>query len=184
MRLMLLWGSLLLGVAFGLRAEEYGIFIRQANLTTREGETIVSADVEYEFTPTALEALDNGVPLTLLVEISLLRERPYWFAETILEEQRRIQLRYHPLAKSYLVVDQTSGAVQSFASLSAVKDVLSRIRGWRLADAGKLETGQSYEARLSLKLDIESLPLPLRAVAYLSPEWHLSSPVLSWRVEP
>lgn len=184
MRLKHGWIVLLLCLALGVQAGEHGIFIKEANLTTRDGEAVVSADVKYNFDSAALEALENGVPLTLLIELTLQRERPYWFDETIIEEQRRIQIRYHPLAKSYLLADQSSGAVQSFASFSAVKDTLSRIRGWRLQNADQLEKGQTYQARLSLRLDIESLPLPLRAVAYLSPEWHHASPVLSWRVKP
>lgn len=184
MRLRLGWFLLLLSLAFATQAREHGFFIKEANLTLHEGEAVVNADVEYIFDPAALEALENGVPLTLLIEMTLQRERPYWFDETVIQEQRRIQIRYHPLAKSYLIADQSSGAVQSFANFPAVKDTLSRIRGWRLQEPDKLEKDQIYEASLSLRLDIESLPLPLRAVAYLSPEWHHASPVLSWRVKP
>jgi hypothetical protein len=184
MRLSLGWIILLLGFSFGLNAHEHGIFIKEAHLTLHDGEAVVSADVEYNFDPAALEALENGVPLTLLIELTLQRERPYWFDETLIEAQRKIQIRYHPLAKSYQIADQSSGALQNFASFAVVKDTLSRIRGWRISGADFLEKNQVYEARLSLKLDIESLPLPLRAVAYLSPAWHHSSPVLSWRVKP
>lgn len=180
----LAWLVLLLCLALGAGAVEHGIVIQSANLTTRDGEAVVSADVDYNFDPTALEALENGVPLTLLIDLAVQRERPYWFDETLIAAQRKIQIRYHPLAKSYQIADLSSGAVQHFTNFSAVKDTLSRIRGWRLDNPDLLEKGQAYQVNLSLKLDIESLPLPLRAVAYLSPAWHHASPVLSWRVKP
>jgi len=184
MRLRMAGLLLLLGLALALPAEDYGIVIREAKVTAHEQDLIVSADVEYAFNPAALEALENGVPLTLLVEFTLERERALWFNETILEERRSIQIRYHPLAKSYQVADLSSGAIQSFASLSAVKDTLSRIRGWRLTQSWRLDKTLPYLATLRLKLDIEALPLPLRAVAYLPPQWRFASPTLSWRVEP
>lgn len=182
---MRLAGFILLSwLALVAQAVEHGIIIQAANLTTHNGEAVVSADVDYNFNPTALEALENGVPLTLLIDLAIRRERPYWFDETLIEAQRKIQIRYHPLAKSYQIADLSSGAVQNFTHFAAVKDTLSRIRGWRLENADRLEKGQAYQVELSLRLDIESLPLPLRAVAYLSPAWRHASPVLSWRVKP
>jgi hypothetical protein len=47
-----------------------------------------------------------------------------------------------------------------------------------------LKKEKSYDAILRFKLDIESLPLPLRLVAYLSPEWYLETEPYQWRVEP
>ncbi len=165
-------------------AEDYGIHIRQTQLLRRGEATVLNADVDYRFNPTAIAALNQGIPLTLDLELTVSRERPYWLDETILREQRRIQLRYHPLAKSFQIADLDSGAVQSFTSLAAVMDTLSRIRGWTIHGAEKLEADQSYWARLRLHLDIESLPLPLRAEAYASPDWRLATPPLEWRLDP
>lgn len=175
-----------LGLLFILPAwaGEYGIFIRDASLIRRNDAHFVNADVEYQLGPTALEALENGVPLTLLLEFTIRRVRDYWLDETVLEEQRRIQLRYHPLAKSYQIRDQVSGAMQSFASLTAVLDTLSRVRGWQITDGYQPEAGQRYAAALSMRLDIESLPLPLRAIAYVSPDWHLLHPSFEWPLDP
>ena len=39
---------------------------------------------------------------------------------------------------------------------------------------------EPYRAGLSVRLDIESLPLPLRPVAYVTPAWYLESPVYKW----
>jgi hypothetical protein len=163
---------------------DYGIFIRDASLIRRNDAHFINAEVEYQLGPTALEALENGVPLTLLLEFSIRRVRDYWLDETLLDEQRRIQLRYHPLAKTYQIRDQVSGAMQSFASLSTVLDTLSRVRGWQIDDSFALDPGQRYVAALSMRLDIESLPLPLRAIAYFTPDWHLLHPSFEWLLDP
>jgi len=178
------WTSLLTLMAAICWAEDYGIYIRQTQLLRRGELTVLNADVDYRFNPTAIAALNQGIPLTLDLELTVRRERPYWLDETILREQRRIQLRYHPLAKSFQIADLDSGAVQSFTSLAAVMDTLSRIRGWTIHGTERLEPDQNYRARLRLHLDIESLPLPLRAEAYVSPDWRLATPPLEWRLDP
>lgn len=178
------WGPLLTVLAVIATAEDYGIFIRQTQLIRRGDATVLNADVDYHFNPAAIAALNQGIPLTLNVELTVLRERPYWLDQTVLREKRRIQLRHHPLSKSFQIADLDSGAVQGFASLATVMDTLSRIRGWPIRGADRLEPDQAYRARLRLTLDIESLPLPLRAEAYASPYWRLATPPLEWRLEP
>ena len=170
--------------ALALPADDYGIFIREARLDKRGDLTFLSADVDYRFSPAAIDALEHGIALTLILELTVSRERAYWFDETVITERRNIELRYHPLAKSFQIADLDSGAVQSFASFSAVTDTLSRIRGWPIQNAESLDSHQTYLARLELTLDVESLPLPLRAEAYIDPNWRLSHPPLEWRLTP
>jgi hypothetical protein len=176
--------ALMFCLAGAISAEDYGIFIREANLTKRDGQTFLSADVDYRFTPAAIDALEHGIALTLVLRLTVHRERAYWFDENVITERRNIELRYHPLAKSFQIADLDSGAVQSFASFAAVTDTLSRIRGWPIQNVESLDSHQSYLARLELTLDIESLPLPLRAEAYVSPSWRLAHPLLEWRLTP
>lgn len=183
MRLKPAWICLLCLFAFAAEAAEYGIFIQQASITRVEDQGILNADVDYALTPSSISALENGVSLTLLLEFSLQLARPFWLNETVISEQRRIQLRYQPLAKSYQIADLASGVVQNYASLSSVMDTLQRIRGWRIPGAGELDPDPSYVGRLRFRLDIESLPLPLRAVAYTSPDWRLDCPIYEWPVK-
>jgi len=41
-------------------------------------------------------------------------------------------------------------------------------------------TDQHYFGMVKTALEIEALPLPLRPVAYLTPQWHLSSGWFEW----
>ena len=176
--------ALVFWLSGSLSAENYGIFIHAANLTKRGDQTFLSADVEYQFTPAAIDALEHGIALTLVLQFTIYRKRAYWFNETVITERRNIELRYHPLAKSFQIADLDSGAVQSFASFAAVTDTLSRIRGWPIQNAESLDSSQTYLGRLELILDIEALPLPLRAEAYISPDWRLPHPPFEWHLTP
>jgi hypothetical protein len=184
-RLILLWLILLHGVlAPRAWSSPYGIFITSAAVMDAGDIKTLSADIDYRFNPSAINALEEGIPLTLLISLKIRDPERLWFQQPIVEDQRHIQLRYQPLAKSFQVADLGSGAVQNFASLATVLDTLSRLRGWKFMGQYALEKNKTYEAMLRFKLDIESLPLPLRLVAYLSPEWHLESEPYQWRVEP
>lgn len=176
---------LLIGFALPVSADNAGFFVERAELHPLNGTHAVNADIACQFSPTAIEALMNGVPLTLTVTFSIIRPRRVWPGETLLEEARDIQIRYYPLAESYQILDKKSGASQSFASLSTLLDTLSRIRNWSMPPLDKpLKSGLRYKARLRVTLDIESLPLPLRVQAYISPDWHQKSPTYEWRVNP
>jgi hypothetical protein len=184
-RLILIGFFLLEGLLAPLAwSSPYGIFIKSAEFITSGELKTLSADIDYRFTPSAITALEEGIPLTLLITLKVTDPDRLWFQQPLIEDQRRIQLRYQPLAKSFQIADLGSGAVQNFASFAAVLDTLSRLRGWKFVGQYVLEKEKSYDAILRFKLEIESLPLPLRLVAYLSPEWHLETEPYQWRVEP
>ena len=182
-RLLLLFSVVL--AAFPAWCGDYGFTVERAELQPVKGVHVVNADIAYQFSPTAIEALLNGVPLTLAVDFSIIHPRAFWLAQTVLTEQRGIQIRYYPLAESYQILDKSSGASQNFTSLSALLDTLSRIRNWLIPPFNHLiKTDSTYMARLRVKLDIESLPLPLRIQAYVSPDWHQDSPTYEWPIKP
>jgi len=145
----------------------------------REGERHgLNADVEYRFSAAATEALHNGVPLTLRLNLQIRRERRYWWDETVADERWSFRLNYHSLAKMYQWAQEEGRPPRGFASLAALLEEMGAVR--RLPVAAGLAAGQRYQARVAVSLDIEALPLPLRPFAYLSPDWYLDSPWYTW----
>lgn len=138
------------------------------------------ADVDYHFTAPVLKALRNGVPLALVAQVRVMRPRRWWPDGTLTEERLHYRLRYHALAKQYQVRAGESGVQQNFVSLAAALGALGRIRHPLGLKAGQILLGQNYPAQLRVFLDLEELPLPLRAVAYFTPRWHLESAWHSW----
>jgi hypothetical protein len=171
--------SLLLTAGAG--AEDYGFRILRAQLVEREdGACFLDADIDYRFSEPAADALRNGVPLTLALHFKLKRDRAWWWGETVGNERWRFQIRYHPLSRLFQLYEDNSETPQNFASLNALLEQLGAVRGLSVAPAGRLLKGERYRASLSVALDIEALPLPLRPVAYLTPSWYLESPSYKW----
>lgn len=173
-----LFGLLL---AFDAVCADYGFRILRAELVPSGAAYVLNADIDYRFSDSALDALKHGVPLTLVVRLKVKRQRHYWLNETILSEARKFRILYHPLGKSFQIVYE-GGNTESFASLTGLLETMGAIRGWFALPADHIVDGNSYMASLSVDLDIESLPLPLRPIAYVSPSWYLGSSWYRWRV--
>lgn len=181
LRWCLLWLLLCAGPVRGEDAE-YGFRVLWAELVPAGETYVLNANVDYRFSEPVTEALENGVPLTLTLRFKIRRDRGWWLDETLFSERRSFIVRYHPLAKSYQILSETSGLPQNYASLSALLNALGEIRGWRALPVGSFDADERYYGALAVGLDLEALPLPLRPVAYVSPSWYLSSSWYEWPV--
>jgi hypothetical protein len=175
--------ALIAGVPVSGIAAESGIFIQRAQLDEKDNRPVVTADIEYRFPNVALRALDEGIPLTFRVKLRIDRIRSWGWSETLVQDERTIQLRYEPLAKSFQVSDLGSGAALHYASLASVLDTLSHLRGWTIPRPPVPAENEQREATLCFEFDVESLPLPLRLVAYLSPDWNMETPPYRWPLD-
>ena len=163
-------------------AEEFTVTELEAHKV--DGVYLMSASIEYRFTEQALEALENGVPLTLEVHIQLRREGAWLWESDLIDVRLRYQIVYQALHGLYRVTDLMSDSQQHFATRQAALSALGRMRDVQLIQADRLTTGESYRLSLRSSLDIEALPLPLRPMAYLSPAWNLSSEWSLWHLKP
>lgn len=179
------WVGLLLGLlavtgpALAAAFEVEGLQAREV-----EGVYLMDADILYQFSDQALEALESGVPLTLEVHIQLRREGAWIWEADLLDARLRYRILHQALHGLYQVTDLSNDTQQYFATRKAAFTALGRIRDVRLIQSEKLRHGESYKLSLKSSLDIEALPLPLRPLAYLSPAWNLSSEWSLWRLQP
>jgi hypothetical protein len=178
-RLLLVLGLLL---ALPLHAGEF--FITGVHIRPQADLYLLDANVDYRFSEEALEALDNGVPLTLQLSIEIKRKRNWWLNAGVASLQQRYRLQFHPLSHQYLLHNINSGAYYAFQSLTAAVDAMGSLRNFPLLDAQLIQEGESYEVLLQAELDIESLPSPLRPLAYITPAWRLNSDWYTWSLTP
>ncbi len=149
-----------------------------------DGVYLLDADLDLRFEDSSLEAMANGVPLTVALDIEVLRVRRHLWDPRIARLSARYTIRAHPLTGRYLVTDLASGASRSFPDIAQARAALGRIRGFPLIDAKLLEPGARYRLRVRARLDIEALPSPLRPLAYLESLWRLRGGWSEWSFEP
>ena len=171
-RNLILAGLLMLAGPLHAQSEFY---VRSASTQLEDGVYWLDALIDYQFSERSLEALENGVALTVVVEIDVNRVRRYLWNETVAEIIQRYELTLHPLSGRYVVDNLNTGVSKTFDTLADAADYLGRIRHFPLLDAELAPPDEEHEVVLNARLDIESLPAPLRPLAYLSSQWRLDS---------
>ncbi len=149
--------------------------IHYAEIQLQEEVYVLDADLDYPLTGAVIEALHNGIAVTLVVAISIERERWYLWNETVADLKQRYQLKYHALIQQYLVKYLNTGIEETFPTLTSAVMSLGKLRGLPLLDRHLIDPQSTYRVSLKNYLDIESLPVPLRPMAYFSSQWRLSS---------
>jgi hypothetical protein len=158
--------------------------VEDVETRVEEGMLVMDARIDYAFTDVALEALDNGVPLTLQVYIQLRRSDAWVWEENLVDQRLRFEIRYKPLSERFLVTSLPDTGGRSYVTRDAAIAALGDLRDLPLVDVGRLEAGEDYEIHLQASLDVEELPLPLKPIAYLLPSWKLSTGWTKWPLRP
>ncbi len=144
----------------------------------------LGAHVDFDFNDTLNDALHNGVPLLIELRIEVLRDRRWLWPESIAELRQRFKLAYHALSRRYLVDNFSTGGQQSFAALGDALAYIGNVYDLPLIDAQLLDQDEKYYVRMRADIDVEALPTPVRAWAYLGSEWSLKSEWYQWQLQP
>jgi len=149
------------------------------------GKVIVSGNLELGLNTKVEEAVSKGIPLDIDIELRLYRTRPILWARRLSDWRLRRQIRFHALSGQYLVSEIRDGAevLESFTSLQQALRHMGTIndREFPINAITDSENALLLDTRVSL--DIETLPAPLRPVAYTSLDWHLNSGWTTWTVQ-
>lgn len=146
---------------------------------------LLGGRLDIGLTPQVEEALNNGVPLDLVIDVRLHRRRALLWDETVEEWTLRRQLRFHALSGQYLLSGEPTLPAnrESFASLAEALMQVGSLEDLNLPVETRVEAEADYHAKVRVALDIEALPPLLRPVAYTSRAWDLNSGWSSWKVQ-
>jgi hypothetical protein len=159
-----------------------GIGVNQASVTPAEDGWQLQADFDIQFSPRLEEAVNRGVPLYFVVEFELARPRWYWFDEKPVQLSQTYKVTYTPLLRQYRLT--VGNVYQNFTRLDEVVRVLSRVRGWHVADRESLKKEVTYQAGIRMRLDTAQLPKPFQVNAIASRDWTLASDWHRWTITP
>ena len=173
-------GLVLVLCSFALMAKEIDIL----RLTDRSEDGFYALDVDAEIEPgrEVREAVASGIPLRFVFDVRVHKVRRYLWNERLLELRRTLLLERHALAGKYVVTDEASQQRQVASSLDDALIMLGRVRRMVIARDDELAPERPLVGRVRVKLDIESLPAPLRPIAWVSPRWHVSSDWEAWDI--
>ena len=171
---------LLFGLLWAVSGRATSFEVSSATTELENGVYRLRAQIEYRLSNATLDALQNGVPLTVEIEMEVRRRRPWLWDEIVYALAQRFQIEYHTLSRQYLVSNLNSGERRGFPTCTAALRFMGRISDFPLLDRSLLLGDERYEGALRARLDLETLPAPLRLFAYLSDDWRLSSNWYTW----
>jgi hypothetical protein len=176
--LLFLWAALMPAAA--VAAE--GIVVQNATVVADDDGWQIDAQFDIQFSPRLEEAVNRGVPLYFVVDFELSRPRWYWFDEKPIKVSQTYKISYTPLLRQYRL--SVGNAYQNFTRFEEVARVLSRLRGWHVADRGAIKKDGTYQAGLRMRLDTGQLPKPFQLNAIASSDWTLASDWHRWNLSP
>ncbi len=151
-----------------------GVEIRRALIEASEEGYRLSATYGFELSHEMEDTLQYGRSLYFATEIEFTRPRWYWFDEKAIVARQTVSLSYNVLTRQYNVA--VSGSVhQSFSTLDDALFLIRRPNRWLVAGRGALKVGEVYNVKLSMGLDPNYVPKPLKVNALNNSEWRLSS---------
>ena len=158
--------------------------VEHATLRPVGGTYVVDARIGFAFSEDNLEAMRNGVALTIIVDVEVRRERGQWWHETLVAREIRYRIETNVLTGRYRIRNLYDGSVRNYRSLEEMTSALGNLESVPIIARERLSTHARFAARIRARLDIEALPSPMRPIAYLSPNWRLNSGWFEWRIEP
>lgn len=179
----LLWATLLLGATSGrLYAAEAAPPAWPVTVQHSADGVLLSARAPFTLTPALEEALHKGVPLHFVWDSTLLRRRWYWRDKVVLRAARTVRLAYQPLTRRWRVSvtdglpngAAASALHQNFDSLAHAWPSVSRVAGWKLADAARLVPDDDYQVQVGFRLEVAALPGPLQIGLLPTQDWGLA----------
>lgn len=178
---LFLWPFILFSLfPIPIRAEDFATTVKSVQIETQGNSYNLSADIAFQLSEKAKEALQNGVPLFWNIRIKINRPRHILWHKTLAGTVFRYRLQYHALLNMYRVTNENSGETHNFSTLSGALDLLSDLHGINMLAETDLTREKQLLIELKVEFDRNALPLPLRPISYLNRQWYLSSDWTLW----
>lgn len=177
------WGLLAWGLlGAGAAQAQIAASLQQLTLARNEEGLFLTASVVYEPAAAVAEAVARSVPLYFVAHAEVMRERWYWTDKRLASASRTYRLAYQPLTRRWRV-SVASGAGpaanlqyalhQNHDSLKQALAAVTRLYGWKVADADALADGGAPYLNFQFKLDMALLPRPFQLGMNTQSDWNI-----------
>ena len=186
MRIQLLLVAILMNIlfstaSFGQQIEE-GITVIEVSSTEDDRIYYMDAVIETRLPEYIVQAIYNGIPLPLLLQIEVNELNNWWLDKTLVTIEQQYILHYFPLFDSFRLDNLTDGSSVALGSFNAVFNKIGTINHFPILDKEHFSNSHEITARIRLKVDETGLPKPLRTESLLGGSWDISSDWKEWVV--
>ncbi|MEO7917082.1 MAG: DUF4390 domain-containing protein [Dokdonella sp.] len=162
--------ALLAGCA-GKADEGNQLTVRRASITPTIDGPVLELSLDARLGETLQDALDHGIPLTFVIQLRS--------EDAALQATRRVEMRYFPLSRRYVLRDRDrSDILRSAIAPAYLVDALGALR---ISLDRQFKTfPDNAHWHLDVRLERNALPGALRLPALLTRAWHLRTEEFEW----
>lgn len=165
-------------LAFAQSTQAFGVRTAYAQLV--DGVYLLNARLHLPLNGRMRGAINDGVPLTLELEIEVSGARRYWTDETVAALVQRYELQYHAVSDRYLVRNLNSGEQTSYATLDSAVGHLTHISGLPVLDQTLVRLHRRHEFGMRATFELGDMPAALRVLMFWADDVHRSSEWYTW----
>jgi hypothetical protein len=157
--------------------------IVNADFRVDEGMWVADARSDLELSEEALQALENGVALTIQYQFTVTRQRNFWPDKVIAERIQNIHLQYLSLSRRYVVHNLNTDEQISYATLFSALRQIGQIRDFSIMAAADIDPDASNSISMRVVLNRENLPGPLQVLIFWRGDFSLESEWYRWTLK-
>lgn len=155
--------------------------IINAQTRLEQGTWMVDARVDLELSKEAVEALQNGVALSISFQYEVVQRRRFWPDSVLVAKTQSFELQYLSLSERYLVRRLDDDTQNSYATLFSALRYMGQVKDYALFDSQPDAGRRSYYMAMRAVLDREQLPGPLQVLAFWRGDFSLESDWFRWK---
>ena len=173
-----------LNVSAQMRPNHEGYFdVRSATTILVEDNYMLDSRLQLFLSNEALNALNSGVPLTIELNVEIIRSRRFLPDAKESELEFQFELEYRPLSQRYIVKNVQDETQDSYATLFSALNKLGRVQNLFLMKNSSLEPRSNYRLRLQALLSTKQYSAPLRMLFFWRDQWDLKSEWYEWHLQ-
>ena len=161
----------------GCSAEPQYISIESADARFVTGGASVRVTQTVNLSASAREALRNGVPITLRIDVALHRGND---SAAAVRDAHRYEIRYLPLSEHYQLAGPGERILGTYPRL---RHALAELQRVEVPLATDIAPSTIASVRVRTRLDPHRLPAPMRLPALVNPDWRVDSGWRQWPLE-
>ena len=141
-------------------------------LANTRDDLLTYFDIENAFSEKMIQAVQNGVPTTFSLYVSLYKTSDAWLDKKIADTLVKSQIKYNSLKKEYTISrpwkDNKPMVTTSF---DEAQSWMTEVDNLRVSPLDSLVKGEKYQIRIKVELDKVTLPLFLHHVLFFVSFW-------------
>lgn len=154
--------------------------VGSASVINRRGVWELSARVRYPLNERIRSALRDGVTLSFDLEVSVARQRRFWFDDDVIRLDLRRDLSYHVVSDRYLLSGGPAQEIETFPTIEAALARLGDISDWPVILDSQLAGEGPWRVGVRAGVRRGRMPDALRALVFWSDAWHRTSEWYRW----